>query len=223
MSTRPERTDRVVRAHSWQWKAVIVGMVAMMGLAGCSDSDSDPPTKKHGELPAAKKPAPPAPPAPAPPVAKKPSPTDFPGTEAGAKALLGTLLKADTDHATATRALRPADADYDAIFVAEAAAKAKKGYAELWASDDAVLKPRTGQTELLLWSATSADIKAWQGNAADHFPGGWRRVGASLKGGLTFYRFRFVKPGATSGMSYDGLVHVNGHWVWVPEPHQATR
>ena len=206
MSTRPERTDRVVQPHLW--KAVIAGMVVMIGLAGCPDSEPQRPAKKPGE------------PAPA---AKTPALTDFPATEAGAKALLTKMLEADTDRAAMTRALRPTDADYDAIFVAEAAAKAKKAYAKLWDSPDAVLKPEAGQTEVLLWGATSADIKAWQGNAADQFPGGWKGVGASLKEGLTFYRFKFVKPGETLGMAFDGLVHVNGHWVWVPKPYRAIR
>jgi len=205
MSTRPARTDRVMQSHLC--KAVLVGVVAMIGLAGCSDSDPPAPPKESG----------------GPTPAENTSLTDFPGTEAGAKALLSTLLKADTDRAAMTRALRPTDSDYDAIFVAEAAAKAKEGYASLWDSRNAVIKPKEGQTALLLWSATSADIKAWQGSAAKDFPGGWKGVGASLKDGLTFYRFKFVKPGETLGMAFDGLVHVNGHWAWVPKPYQAIR
>jgi hypothetical protein len=193
MSTRPERTDRVMKSHLW--KAVIVGMVAMISLAGCSGQNSD----------------------------QAASPTDFPGTEDGAKALLTKLIENEADRATMTRALRPTDADYEAIFVPEAAAKAKTGYAGLWGSSNTVIKPKEGQTALLLWNATSADIKAWQGSAAREFPGGWKGVGASLQDGLTFYRFKFVKPGETLGMAFDGLVHVNGHWVWAPKPYRVLR
>ena len=206
MSTRPERTNRVMKSHPW--KAVIVGMVAMISLAGCSDQNSEsPPKTSSGGSDAP---------------AQAASSTDFPGTEDGAKALLTKLLDSETDRATMTRALRPTDADYEAIFIPKAAAKAKTGYAGLWSSDT-VIKPKEGQTALLLWNATSADIKAWQGSAAREFPGGWKGVGASLQDGLTFYRFKFVKPGKTLGMSFDGLVHVNGHWVWTPKPYRVLR
>jgi hypothetical protein len=50
-----------------------------------------------------------------------------------------------------------------------------------------------------------------------------KRVAEHLKPGLTLYRFKFVKPGETVGMAYDGLVHVNGHWVMLPKPWAAAR
>ena len=183
MSTRPERTDRVTQPVLL--KTLIVGMVAMVGLAGCSDPGA--------------------------------SATDFPGTEEGAKALLTKLLENEADRAMMTLALKPTDADYEAIFVSDVVDKVKKGYESLW-SGNPVIKPKEGQTALLLWGATSAEIKDWTGGAARDFPGGWKGVGASLQDGLTFYRFKFVEPGETLGMAFDGLVYVNDHWVWAPKP-----
>ena len=59
-----------------------------------------------------------------------------------------------------------------------------------------------------------------KGRFAIDLPGGWKLVGPFIKPGLTFYRGKFVKPGERLGMSYDGLVHVNGRWVWVPKPYK---
>jgi hypothetical protein len=36
-------------------------------------------------------------------------------------------------------------------------------------------------------------------------------------------RWKFVKPGETIGMAYDGLVFVNGHWAWFPKAWHALR
>ena len=84
-----------------------------------------------------------------------------------------------------------------------------------------VLAPKTGQTELLLSSATSEELQKWTGNAKDQFPGGYEKIGPSIADGFTFYRFKFVAPGAKLGMAFDGLVHVNGHWRLFPKPYRV--
>jgi len=143
-------------------------------------------------------------------------------TEKDAKALLEAFLKSDCDHRARTLELKPAPDDYKAIFIEEVAEKAKKSYEGLWSDPNAAIKPKPGQTDLLLWKATSEDLAAWTGGSS-HFPGGWKDVGSMLRPGLTFYRWKFVEPGKTSGMAFDGLVHVNGHWVFVPKPYRALR
>src|SRR5262245_44013553 len=62
-----------------------------------------------------------------------------PGTEEGAKALLGAFLKADADAAALTKALRPATADFAAAFEGDFAATAEKMYAEGWESGKIVI------------------------------------------------------------------------------------
>ena len=42
------------------------------------------------------------------------------------------------------------------------------------------------------------------------FPGGYKAVLPHLKPGNAIVRFKFVKPGETHGMAFDGLIHVNG-------------
>lgn len=144
----------------------------------------------------------------------------YPNTEAGAKALLGEFLKEGADHATLSKALRPTTADYTAVFEAEFAKAAEATYADAWEKGQMVLAPKAGQTELKLWSATTADLKAWNDKAAS-FPGGYKDVAAKFKDGLTIYRFKFVKPGEDLGMAFDGLVNVNGQWRVFPKPFRV--
>lgn len=145
-----------------------------------------------------------------------------PGTEDGAKALLAEFVKPGADPATLSKALRPTKADYDAVFMPDLAAKADAVYGPAWDGGQMVLAPKAGQTQLLISSATSDELKSWTGGAAE-FPGGWKEVGAQLKPGVTIYRFKFVEPGQDLGMAFDGLAHVNGNWRIFPKPWRAMR
>jgi len=151
--------------------------------------------------------------------------SSYPGTEDGAKQLL-TDIRKDLDTAKAmSKSLRPSSADYKAVFADDKAAMIEKNYNEMWnkEGDKAVIGAKPENTELKLWAASSDDIKSWTGNAKDHFPGGYEDIGAHLKPGITWYRWKYTKPGEDLGMAYDGLVHVNNHWVWFPKPWRALR
>ncbi len=144
-------------------------------------------------------------------------------SEAGAKALISEFLVPGADHAKLSAALAPTPGDYGAAFVGDAAAKAEAGYTQAWQNGQMVLKPKAGQTELLLWKATTEELNAWTGDAKDYFPGGYREIATHLKPGVTWYRFKFVEPGETLGMAYDGLVCVNGRWTIFPKPWRVLR
>ena len=146
----------------------------------------------------------------------------YPGTDDGAKALLDEFVKPGADAAALSKPLRPSKADYDAVFEPDLAAKANAAYTPAWDAGEMVVAPKPGQTQVLLSSATSEDLKAWTGGA-DAFPGGWKDVGAHLKPGVKFYRFKFVEPGSDTGMAYDGLAHVNGNWRIFPKPWRLLR
>ena len=75
---------------------------------------------------------------------------------------------------------------------------------------------------MLLYHVTTADLKKWTEAASRDFPGGYRTVASKFNDGITVYRFKFVKPGETLGMAYDGLVYVNGHWRIFPKPWQVA-
>lgn len=145
-------------------------------------------------------------------------------TEAGAKAMLEAFLDPKADHVKLSLALKPQAGDYEKVFASkEAAAKAAKTYEGLWGNiQRRPIAPRAGQTEILLWASTTDDLKAGKGNA-DKFPGGYKRIADQLKPGLKVLRWKFVEPGKTLGMSFDGLYNIDGRWVVMPKPWRALR
>src|SRR5262249_54096402 len=111
-------------------------------------------------------------------------------------------------------------ADYKTLFDGSTAAKIEAAQAKEWNSGKAIIKPKPGQTEVKIWSATGADLAAGKGNAKE-FPGGYRKVAKHLAAGVMFFRFKFVEAGKDNGTAYDGLAFVNGHWVIAPKPWRA--
>ena len=144
-------------------------------------------------------------------------PSRYPGTEAGAKALLSEFLENGADFAALTKPLQPTSADYQALFERDFAKKAEAAYAQAWNRGEMVIGHKPEQIELRLWSATSQDLKKWN-EKAESFPGGYKEVAAKFKDGAIIYRFKFVRPGEDLGMAYDGLAYVNGQWRLVPKP-----
>ncbi|MFW5738905.1 MAG: hypothetical protein ACOC1F_00920 [Myxococcota bacterium] len=145
---------------------------------------------------------------------------DFPGTEEGAMALVQAFLEPDADTAAMTRSLRPSTEDYGDIFVDDVLTEVRSKYEERWNEGKYEIKAKEGQTKVLMWKATTEELREGTGDSSD-FPGGYKKVADKLEPGLTFYRFKFVKPDDKHGMTYDGLVFVNGHWVIVSKPYRA--
>jgi len=134
-----------------------------------------------------------------------------------AKLVLNKFLEPNADYLTLTNALRPTEADYKAYFSNGSWKTAMNKYNQLWDKYPFAIKPNEGQTELLLWPATVEDIKYGTGNSSK-FPGGYKMIADKIESGHIIYRFKFVKPGKTIGMAFDGLVKVNGRWVIFPKP-----
>ena len=142
------------------------------------------------------------------------------GNEEGARALLTQFVGPNADHVALTRSLRPTTNDYKTLFDAQTASKVEAGQAKEWNSNKAVIKPKAGQTEVKIWSATGADLAKGAGSAKE-FPGGYKKMGKHLAPSMLFFRFKFVEPGKDTGTAYDGLAFVNGHWVIAPKPWRA--
>lgn len=146
------------------------------------------------------------------------------GTAREAQQLLRAFLKPGADRVAMSNKLKPTKKDYLSIFKdPQDAEKANSVYESAWNKGMIVIRPKPGQTALLLWSASSEDIQAWRGDAKLHFPGGYQRIADKLKSGLTVYRWKFVKAGEKLGMASDGLYFANGHWFIVPKPWRALR
>lgn len=137
----------------------------------------------------------------------------YSGDEEGARMLLADLRRGKVSG----ERLAPTSADIHAVFEDDAADAIERHYRsvklEVTADPD--------ETELFLRSATTDDLRNGKSEALFYFPGGYRKVAGSLRPGLTLYRWKYVRPGATKGTAYDGLVYVNRHWVWFPKPWRA--
>lgn len=140
--------------------------------------------------------------------------TELKRIERAAVALLTPL--ADGSPEAIVAALRPRADDYAAVFIGDAAEKARDGYVSLWSSPPRALgKP--GQTEVHVF-ATQAESFLSENEHSREFPGGYRQVAAKLKPEVVWVSFKVVAPGASTGMAYDGLVFLGDHWAWFPKP-----
>lgn len=137
-----------------------------------------------------------------------------------AKKVLLPILAEGADQYGILDKMAPTDDDLKAIFTDDMFDKAKAYYSEMFSESPGGRVTKEGQTALLVWAATTEELQKGEGDSRK-FPGGYRHVAEKLKPGLTFFRFKFVAPGSTSGMAFDGLTYVNDHWVWVPKPWRA--
>jgi hypothetical protein len=144
----------------------------------------------------------------------------FPGTDEGAKQLANAFLKPGADYAALSKPLRPTAADYAAVFDGNFGTKVEAAWDRAWESGKMVMAPKPGQTEVKIASATTEELKAGTGNAAE-LAGGWKEAAAKMKPGLKVYRFHFLEPGKDAGMSFDGFIYVNGNWRVFPKPWRA--
>lgn len=142
----------------------------------------------------------------------------FPGTKDGARALLSEFMKEGADTKSLTSELRPTKEDYRAFYNEEASAeRAEKFFEPLWTGGSANVAPKDGQTELKLFSATPEEMRNFSPDTSE-MPSGLLALADEIKPNVTVYTFKFVKPGESTGMAYEGLVHVNGKWRLFPKP-----
>ena len=140
------------------------------------------------------------------------------GSEAAARALVAQFLAPGADFAALTRALEPTESDIRAVYTDPLAANMARVYPQVWAdAENLTITPKPGQTEVLLWYATTDKLIA-KDPILDKFPGGYADVLTYMRPGFPIVRFKFVRPGESTGLAYDGLIFVNDHWVLMPKP-----
>ncbi|WP_439813916.1 hypothetical protein [Zavarzinia sp. CC-PAN008] len=109
---------------------------------------------------------------------------------------------------------KPTAEQIAAIAASEADAALLSAYSDaVYASisgSKAAAKP--GQTEILVTGPALGDL-----------PGGYGKEMAHFRDGVEFYGFKYVEPGQTSGMAYDGLIRVDGQWIFIPKAWRAFR
>jgi len=69
---------------------------------------------------------------------------------------------------------------------------------------------KEGQTETLVRGPDLAEL-----------PGGYGGVRDQFAEGVAIYGFKYVVPGETIGMAFDGLFKVDGKWIFIPKAWRA--
>lgn len=148
--------------------------------------------------------------------------SDFPPTERGARAVAAQFLaNSGVDQSAAMKKLRPTQADYLAVYKEPVAGALEAENDRLWEKGETLRVSAQRSEILMIVVPTDALIDGKP--VLSEFPGGYRRVLPHLKRGIPIARFKYVEPGKTTGLAVDGLVHVNGRWVFMPKPWTVVK
>ena len=126
------------------------------------------------------------------------------------------FLESGVDRSALLRDLAPHKEDFAAVFTGALLEHAPEHYRQV----SRTLEIKPPETELLMWRATSEELRDASGDALK-CPAQYRDVGPYLRPGVVWYCFRFVKPAEKVGTMSEGLVFVNGRWVLMAAPWEA--
>lgn len=119
----------------------------------------------------------------------------------------------------ALRELRPRQEDYATTFVPAAAHQARDRYDALWDAGLDFQRP-VGRTRITIHLAPAGALT--DDNALSHpFPGGYRSVAGLLTPTRVWAAWRYLAPGSTAGLAYDGLTWCDDHWAFFPKPYRV--
>lgn len=125
-----------------------------------------------------------------------------------------------TDDSAVLKSLRPSEADLRYIFKGEEIQqKMIEHSSRLY--DNApmnAIKPKQHQTDYLIQSALSNDLKA---SKPHRLPGGYDRIRNHFNNDVIIYAVKYVEPGKKLGYSLDGFFYINDRWVWLPKSYLA--
>jgi hypothetical protein len=132
------------------------------------------------------------------------------------RALLMRFFDPAEDRGALTLSLKPTPDDVRAVYGEPIASALIAAYEQMF-QPGAVIQPKPDQNQLLTTFTTTAHLKA-EDPVLDDFPGGYKDVLPFIIGDVPIARFKFVKKGETLGLAFDGLIHVNDRWVFMPKP-----
>lgn len=133
--------------------------------------------------------------------------------------LLMKFFEKGADHAALTATLKPTPEDVRTVYAEPLATALIAGYDKLFQPGVAI-RPKPAQVDLLTVFTTTGKLKAGE-QVLREFPGGYKRIRDRFLVDVPIARFKFVKAGESLGMAYDGLIFVNGRWVFMPKPWRA--
>jgi hypothetical protein len=138
------------------------------------------------------------------------------------KAQVAPLLQALSQDYTGVvlNTVKPMDADYAKAFVGAAAESARQAYDAIWKQAGDMQYPESTQTQLIC-DIAPAGMLAYDNELSRRFPGGYRSIAHLLDPHRVWVRWKYVRPGETAGMAYDGLAWLDDHWAWFPKPYRV--
>lgn len=145
--------------------------------------------------------------------------SDEPAVAGDGRALLQRFFDPAEDHGALTLSLKPSPEDVRAVYAEPLASAMIDAYEGLFVPG-AVIEPKPEQKQLLATFTTTGRLKAGD-PVLDEFPGGYKDVLQYMVADVPIGRFKFVKPGETLGLAFDGLIYVNNRWVFMPKPWRA--
>lgn len=155
--------------------------------------------------------------------------TAHPPTLEGARAVLAAFLEKDANALKLRSQLKPTAEDLAKIYQPGYVEKAVKAEDRLWTglAHNPDLKRNADQTRILVYEATTAQLRAWRPPVSEHFADPkppaitvhFEKVPLYVLDDLTFYRFKFATPDESSAAIFGALLcHVNGRWVLLWNP-----
>ena len=149
------------------------------------------------------------------------APVAAPGSRAEVEQLLRAFLEPGADHRGLTQAILPSEAEVIAVYAEPLGSAMWASYQEQM-GPGVSFAPKQGQTDLLIVYATTRELFDRK-PVLEEFPGGYKDVLQYFKIDVPIVRFKFVQPGKTLGLAFDGLIYLNGRWVIMPKPWRALQ
>lgn len=130
------------------------------------------------------------------------------------------MLARDPD-GTVAATLQPRPDDYAHTFLPQFADAARRAYETVWTQHPRV--DPVPADSVLETHVAPGGMLADENELSFLFPGGYRQIATLLNPHRVWVRWKYLRPGAAAGQSYDGLVWLDNHWAWFPKPYRVLR
>jgi len=117
--------------------------------------------------------------------------------------------------------MRPRAEDYARVFRSDIVDATRAAYDDLWGSPPRMNPLDSGELTLRVDAAPAGMLRD-DNELSTHFPGGYRALAPYLLPDRIWFVWRYIAPGESSGMRYDGVVMIDDRYVWFPKPYRIV-
>lgn len=115
--------------------------------------------------------------------------------------------------------LQPTEEDCQAVFAGDVGLAVFQEYDDLW-REPPTITPGVERNQLQV-RACPASLFASENRFSNAFPAGYRGVTPYLRPDRVWLAWKYCAPGSSTGLAFDGLVHVGDRWVWFPKVYHV--